>query len=106
VNGGNHQPAERRQRILRLDTNTILAFLRQRAPSADDGLSLTYVEVPEDVHIAAVYYNHIRACFEFVLEHQSFEVVPEGEAAPAHPLRQRHVRVFAPDKLPHITFSQ
>jgi hypothetical protein len=106
MNGNNNEPRERRQRILRLDTNTILTFLRQRAPSADDGLSLTYVELPEGTRVVAVYYNHIRACFEFAIEHDSFEVVPEGEAAPPHPLRQRHVRVFAPDKLPHITFSQ
>jgi hypothetical protein len=103
---GNHEPRERRQRILRLDTNTILAFLRERAPGSDDGLSLTYVELPEGTRVVAVYYNHIRACFEFVLEHDSFDAVPEGESAPRHPLKQRCVRLRAPDKLPHITFSE
>lgn len=72
---------ERRYKILWVSEHDVLDLWHRHAFSI---LTLPVLEgVPEDCEVQTVRHDALRRAFGFLLYHDSFDVVPEGQSPPA-----------------------
>jgi hypothetical protein len=77
---------ERREVAVCISENRILDILGfiRRPPSGYIGIP-DFPELPEGSRVRAVYHDFWSRCFVVLVEHQSFEIVPEGMRCPEWP---------------------
>lgn len=72
---------ENRRKILRVSECDVLGLLRDM-DNLPGFVRLPRFEIPEGVKVCGVYPKYESRSFEFVLEHESFDPVPEGMLLP------------------------
>lgn len=76
---------ERRQRIVYLDYGVLPAILNWYAAPKGSGLTFDPdIGLPEGTIVTHSYASPKRAAICLIVEHPSFDVVPEGVCAPEH----------------------
>lgn len=92
---------ERRVRTVRIPQNRVLDWFENAVKGWPERVSLpVYSGIPADAQVHSVHFDFMSRCFVFLVQHDSFDPVPDGEYVPPHtdPLTLEY-RTFAIPRL-------